>query len=63
MAADEIIIETQRFGAILRVVAVDVATGTEVTFQAPSWASRIAIHRLAASKLRYVLSKGATSKD
>jgi hypothetical protein len=62
VAADEIIIETQRFGAILRGVAVDVATRTEVTLQAPNRASRIAINRLVASKLRYVLSKGATSK-
>jgi hypothetical protein len=61
--ADEIIIETQRIGAILRVVAVDVATGTEVTFQAPTWASRASINRLAANKLRYVMRKGAISKD
>ena len=62
MPPDEIIIEIQRIGAILRVAAVDVATGTEVTFQAPTWASRLSIHRLAANKLRYVLRKGATLK-
>jgi hypothetical protein len=46
----------------LRVAAVDVATGTEVVFQAPASASRIAINRLAVAKLRYVMRKAATSK-
>jgi len=63
MPAGEIIIETQRIGAILRVAAVDVATGTEVVFQAPATASRASIERLAASKLRYVMSKDATAKE
>ena len=60
----EIIIEIRRIGDILRVAAVDVASGTEVTFQAPASASRASIDRLAASKLRYVMKKlqdGATS--
>jgi MinD-like ATPase involved in chromosome partitioning or flagellar assembly len=63
MAADEIIIEIQRIGAILRVAAVDVATGTEVVFQAPASASRASIDRLAASKLQYVMRKGTTPPD
>ena len=62
MPPDEIIIEIQRIGSILRVAAVDVATGTEVIFQAPASASRIAINRHAANKLRYVMRKAATSK-
>ena len=62
MPPDEIIIEIQRIRAILRVAAVDVATGTEVVFQAPASASRIAINRLAAAKLRYVMGKAATSE-
>ena len=62
MPPDEIIIEIRRIRAILRVAAVDVATGTEVVFQAPVSASRIAINRLAAAKLRYVMTKAATSK-
>jgi len=61
MPPDEIIIEIQRFGAILRVAAVDVATGTEDIFQASASASRIAINRLAAAELRYVMRKAATS--
>jgi predicted acylesterase/phospholipase RssA len=63
MPPSEIIIETQRIGAILRVAAVDVATGTEVVFQAPITATRASIHHLAASKLRYVMTKRATPKD
>lgn len=62
MPPDEIIIEIQRIGAILRVAAVDVATGTEIVFQAPVTASRMSIHRLAADKLRYVMNKAARSK-
>jgi hypothetical protein len=62
MPPDEIIVEIQRIGNILRVDAIDVATATEVTFQAPAWASRASINRLAASKLRYVMSKAATDK-
>jgi hypothetical protein len=62
MPPDEIIIEIQRIGAILRVAAVDVATGTEVVFQAPASASRASIDRLAANKLRYVMDKAATPK-
>jgi hypothetical protein len=63
MPPGEIIIEIQRIGAILRVAAVDVATGIEVTFQAPASATRASIDRLAASKLRYVMNKAATPKD
>jgi MinD-like ATPase involved in chromosome partitioning or flagellar assembly len=63
MPTDEIIIEIQRIGAILRVAAVDIATGTEVIFQAPASASRASIDRLAANKLRYVMRKGATPPE
>ena len=62
MPPREIIVEIQRIGAILRVAAVDVATGTEVTFQAPASATRASIDRLAANKLRYVMSKATTPK-
>jgi len=62
MPSGEIIVEIQRIGAILRVAAVDVATGTEVTFQAPASATRASIDRLAANKLRYVMSKATMPK-
>ena len=57
MSTGEILMETQRIGMYLRVTAVDVDTGTEVVFQAPSYSSRMALQHLAASKLRYVMNK------
>ena len=63
MLPGEIIIEIQRIGAILRVAAVDVATGTEVVFQAPASASRASIKHLAANKLRYVMTKRSTPPE
>ena len=58
MPSTEILIETRRIGATLRVTAVDAASGTEVTFQAPASVGREQLQRLAASKLRYVMNKG-----
>jgi hypothetical protein len=63
MPPGEIIIETQRIGASLRVAAIDVASGTEVVFQAPASATRASIQHLAASKLRYVMAKAAAAKS
>lgn len=57
MASREIFIETRRIGATLRVTAIDADSGTEVTFQAPASAGREELQRLAAAKLRYVMSK------
>jgi hypothetical protein len=53
----DILIETQRIGAIVRVVAIDADSGTEVSFQAPATSSPMALQRLAASKIRYVVAK------
>jgi hypothetical protein len=53
----EILIETRRIGAILKIIAVDPVTGTEVSFQAPVTTSQIALKQLAVSKLRYVMRK------
>ena len=53
----EIIIESARIGNSLRVTAVDTKTGTEVTFQAPHYASKLSLQRLAVSKMKYVLKK------
>jgi hypothetical protein len=53
----EIYIETKRIGAIMQVIAVDAATGIEVSFQAPAASGKESLHRLAAAKLRYVMSK------
>jgi hypothetical protein len=52
-----ILVETARFGASLKVTAVDEASGLEVSFVAPASATRADIERLAKAKLRYVLAK------
>jgi predicted acylesterase/phospholipase RssA len=62
MASNEILMEVHRYGTILRVTAVDAATGTEIVFQAPASSSKAALQNLAASKLRYVLSKGGEGR-
>ncbi len=59
MATGEILLETRRIGVFLRVTAIDVDSGTEVVFQAPSYSSKDALLRLASNKLRYVMQKGA----
>lgn len=53
----EAIIEYTRVGNSIRVTAVDVATGTEVTFQAPAGASTADMQRIAINKLTYVMNK------
>lgn len=53
----EILIESTQIGNSLRIVALDAATGNEVTFQAPATSSQLAIKRLAADKLNYVAAK------
>ena len=57
MASNEILLETQRIGTALRVAAVDTASGTEVVFQAPAGISRVALEKLAVSKISYVMKK------
>lgn len=53
----EVLFEFQRLGHILRVVAIDPGTGTEVVMIADPRQSEITIKRLAARKLAYVLEK------
>jgi len=57
MAYEEILIETTKYGPALRVVAIHVATGTEIVFQTPLNTGRPAIQKLALEKMRYVLEK------
>ena len=57
MTDNEVFIETKQIGAILRVTAIDAATGTEIVFQAPANTSREGLNRLAMNKLRYVMNK------
>ena len=54
-----IILELTTVGASQKVTAVDEATGTEVSFIAPSSAARADIERLARSKLDYVVKRNS----
>jgi hypothetical protein len=52
----EVIIEMRPVGAVVRVAAVDVASGTEVIVFGPANASQRALEELAVAKLRRRLS-------
>jgi len=52
----EVIIEMRPVGSVVRVAAVDVATGTEVIVFGPASASQRALEELAVNKLRRRLS-------
>lgn len=54
---DEVIFEYIQIGNSTRVVAVDAATGTEVTVQVPSGLSSSDMQSVALKKLVYVLNK------
>ncbi|MBX3454001.1 hypothetical protein [Ferrovibrio sp.] len=53
------IIEFRRVGSVLKVIAVDPATGIEVSMVGDPRYSQQELGRLAARKLRYVLDKKA----
>jgi len=54
---NEVLFEFQRHGHIMRVVAIDPKTGTEVIMIADPRQSKTVIKRFAARKLAYVLAK------
>jgi hypothetical protein len=53
----EVIIEFRRNGAYVKVSAIDVATGTEVSMVGDPAAGEAALKRLVLRKLDYVLAK------
>lgn len=53
----EVLFEMQRVGKILRVTAIDPASGTEVIMVADPRQSMLAIKKVAARKLAYVIAK------
>ena len=57
----EVIIEMRPVGAVVRVAAVDVATGTEVIVFGPATAPQKALEELAVAKLKRRLSTGSGS--
>ncbi|HKT18783.1 MAG TPA: hypothetical protein VJR47_12120 [Stellaceae bacterium] len=59
MAAErEVIFEFVRVGGTVKVTALDVASGVEVSIVAPTSAGEAAMKRLAKQKLDYVMAKG-----
>ncbi len=57
MADDGYFVEYQRIGAIVKVTAVDPATGTEAVLQGPASAGEQALARAAVKKLEFLLRK------
>jgi hypothetical protein len=55
----EVIIEMRPVGSVVRVAAVDVATGTEVIVMGPAASPPKALEELAIAKLRKKLSSGS----
>lgn len=53
----EVIFEYVPVGASVKISAIDVETGTEVSVVGPATASRMELERVALGKLRYMLQK------
>jgi hypothetical protein len=53
----EVLFEFFKVGAIVRVTATDVTTGTEIVIQGPATASPALLQRVALNKLSYVLKR------
>jgi hypothetical protein len=53
----EILFEFISMGNLVKVVAVDSKTGTEIVIQGPINAGQAALQRLAMQKMKYVLEK------
>lgn len=57
MAKKQVIIESIRYGAYMKVIAIDPESGVEVSIVGDPSAGQEALSKLAAKKLNYVLSK------
>lgn len=57
--ADRPILECRRIGTVLRVTAIDPATGTEVVIQGPTIHGPRALEHLALRKLAWALDRAA----
>lgn len=57
MREGEVLFEFLRVGNYMKVVAIDPATGTEVSVLGPASGSRELLKRTALGKLRYVIEK------
>ena len=59
--AREVLFEHTRIGAIVRVTAIDAATGIEAVIQGPASTNKQELQRVALAKLNYVLQKQKAS--
>ncbi len=57
LTENDVLIEFQAIGNIMRVSAIDTATNTEVVIQGPVSAGRATLARNAVAKLNYMLRK------
>lgn len=62
MAEREVLFEMTRIGTYMKVVAVDAATGTEVSIAGPATAPIEALKRQALNRLIFVLKRKAAGK-
>ncbi len=58
-----VIFEAKTVGAIVRMTAIDVATGTEAVIQGPAAASVADLRQVALRKLVYILKRQQTEKE
>lgn len=56
-AGREVIVEMHRYGAIVKVTAMDTKTLTEISVQGPASAGEVALRKNALARLEYVLKK------
>ncbi|MCB9957625.1 MAG: serine hydroxymethyltransferase [Rhodospirillaceae bacterium] len=59
----EVILEYTPMGRVMRVCAIDVATGTEVVIQGPIDATEDQLKAIALAKLSYVMNKRAGVRE
>jgi hypothetical protein len=62
MPHSEVLIEFTKIGTIIRVNAIDVATGTEIVIQGHASTSQAQLRTVAINKLNYVLKKQQEEK-
>ena len=63
MRAREIIFEFRRIGSVVKVTAIDVASGTEAVIAAPAHAAEYALRDAARRKLAYVMKRQGLALD
>ena len=63
MSERDVIFEFQRIGATVKVSAIDMTTGIEVSIVGPASAGEATLRQTALKKLDYVLAKSGSGDD